>query len=224
MSSLADKLAPERTAVLIVDLQRDYVAPGGIMEKMGFRLEEIQDVVARIGRFADLVRGTARLVIFTTHRRRDELTSAAGREHYERRGMARPFDLSMEELYGIATASGDLHIHKPRYSAFMGTELGTMLRSADIKTLVLTGIATNVCVESTAREAFMRDYSVVIPRDLTMGTSPEATRASLENLDMFFGQVLDADDILDVWNLPHMAVPRAVGFSPTRARTAGTGP
>jgi ureidoacrylate peracid hydrolase len=208
MTTLAEKLTPDRTAVLIVDLQRDYVAPGGIMERMGFQLGEIQCVVDRIGQFADRVRGSARLVMFTTHRRRLELTSDAGREHYERRGMARPFDPTMEDLCGIAPGPGDLVLSKPRYSAFVGTEFGTVLRSANIRTLVITGVATNVCVESTAREAFMQDYSVVIPRDLTMGTSPDATKASLENLDLFFGQVLDADEILDVWNLPRLGADR----------------
>ena len=73
------------------------------------------------------------------------------------------------------------------------------MRSKGIRTLIITGIATNVCVESTARDGFMREYHVVIPSDLTEGTSAEAKKWSLKNLDMFFGEVVSSVEILESW-------------------------
>ena len=68
-----------------------------------------------------------------------------------------------------------------------------------MQTLVITGVATNVCVESTARDGFMRDYSIVIPREMTEGTTPEAKRWSLETLEHFFAEIVDSDDLMRCW-------------------------
>jgi hypothetical protein len=65
----------------------------------------------------------------------------------------------------------------------------------------ITGIATNVCVESTARDGFMRDYHIVIPSGLTEGTSTEAKKLALANIDTFFGEVVDSEGLLRCWNL-----------------------
>jgi nicotinamidase-related amidase len=65
----------------------------------------------------------------------------------------------------------------------------------------ITGIATNVCVESTARDSFMRDYHVVIPSGLTEGTSADAKKLALANIDTFFGEVVDSEGLLRCWNL-----------------------
>ena len=65
----------------------------------------------------------------------------------------------------------------------------------------ITGIATNVCVESTARDGFMRDYHVVIPSGLTEGTSADAKKLALANIDTFFGEVVDSEGLLRCWNL-----------------------
>ena len=61
--------------------------------------------------------------------------------------------------------AGEPVLTKPRYSAFFGTPLDTLLRSGGVKTVVVTGVATNVCVESTARDAHQLDYCVVLPTD-----------------------------------------------------------
>lgn len=122
-------------------------------------------------------------------------------EHYERVGLQREYDPSYSEFYGVTPIKGEAIIPKYRYSGFVSTYLDQFLRSNEIKTLVLTGLATNVCVESTARDGFMRDYSIVIPRDMTEGTSLEAKKCALFNIDTFFGEVVDSEDLLFCWEL-----------------------
>ena len=90
---------------------------------------------------------------------------------------------------------------KNRYSAFVGTPLDTMLRANGITTLILTGVATNVCVESTARQAYTLDYYVVVPRDLTGGVNETAKEMSLQNIDRYFGEVVDSADVLSAWGI-----------------------
>ncbi len=81
---------------------------------------------------------------------------------------------------------GEIAIPKYRYSAFDSTYLDQYLRSNGIKTLVIVGLATNVRVESTARDGFTMDYHIVVPEDMTERTSMEAKRWSLSNIDTFW--------------------------------------
>ena len=90
-------------------------------------------------------------------------------------------------------------IPKHKYSGFVSTYLDPFLRSKRINTLIIAGLATNVCVESTARDGFMREYYIVIPSDLTEGTSTEAKKWSLLNLDLFFAEVVSSGEILECW-------------------------
>ena len=123
------------------------------------------------------------------------------REHYERVGLARKYDPSFSEFYGVIPLEGEIVVPKYRYSGFFSTHLDSYFRAENIRTLVLTGLATNVCVETTARDGFMLDYSIVIPRDMTEGTSVEAKKWSLFNIDTFFGEVVDSIDLLNCWGL-----------------------
>jgi ureidoacrylate peracid hydrolase len=101
----------------------------------------------------------------------------------------------------VIPREGDVVIPKYKYSGFHSTYLDQFLRANRIETLIITGVATNVCVETTARDGFMRDYYVVIPRDLTEGTSPEDKESSLKNVGVFFGEVVGSADLLRCWGL-----------------------
>ena len=85
---------------------------------------------------------------------------------------------------------GDIVIAKPRYSAFFNTNLDSLLRARGIRTLVFTGIATNVCVESTLRDGFFLEYFGVVLHDATHHAGPDfMQQASLYNIEKFFGWV-----------------------------------
>jgi nicotinamidase-related amidase len=90
---------------------------------------------------------------------------------------------------------------KHRYSAFVDTRLDLLLRSNDIRTVILPGVATHCCVESTARDAAMRDYYVVVPEDgvAVRGKQQQLHETSLEVLGTYFGLVASSRDIEAVW-------------------------
>ena len=96
--------------------------------------------------------------------------------------------------------SHEFVVTKHRYSGFVGTELDLVLRSNDIRTVVMTGEATNVCVESTARDAFMRDYRVAFVSDCTASTVQAAHDATLFTMDRHFGTVLSGEDVIGAWD------------------------
>jgi len=107
-----------------------------------------------------------------------------------------------EEFVGVAPAAGEIVLRKHRYSAFVDTGLDVILRNKGIKTVVLVGVATNVCVESTARDAAMRDFYVVVAAD-GVGVRDAARDRhdnALAEIQGCFGMVVPASRILDVWS------------------------
>ena len=196
---LQKKVDPAHTALVVVDMQRDYCCSGGILTRMGFDITPVQALAPRLAGLVDQARKALVPIIHLKMAILPELRSPALAEHYRRAGLERPLDPSLSEFFEVVPRPGDIVIQKYRYSGFVSTYLERYLRANGVQTLVITGVATNVCVESTARDGFMRDYSVVIPRDMTEGTSPEAKQWSLETLGNFFAEIVASDDLLRCW-------------------------
>ena len=95
------------------------------------------------------------------------------------------------------TQPDDTIIDKNRYSSFFGTELNNLLRKEGVEDLVIAGVLTNCCCETTARDAFMRDYRVFFVADATAAPTEELHLASLRNLAFAFAYILNTKDILE---------------------------
>lgn len=201
LEKLKIKVNPEHTALVIIDMQRDYCCEGGIFDKMGFDLKAPKLLASTLNEFVNKARNALKFIVHLKMTLIPHLRSPSMVEHYERVGLAREYDASYAEFYGVSPMEREVIVPKYRYSGFVATYLDKFLRANGIKTLVLTGLATNVCVESTARDGFMRDYTIVVPRDMTEGTSIEAKKWSLFNIDTFFGQVVDSQDLLLCWEI-----------------------
>jgi ureidoacrylate peracid hydrolase len=199
VEKLRNKVDPAHTALIIVDMQKDYCCEGGILDKLGFCLDAPKALVPRLKGFLDQTRKEVRSVVHLRMTLIPYLRSPAMQEHYERVGLAKTRDPSYSDFYEVLPAEGEIVIPKYRYSGFVSTYLDQYLRAAGIKTLVITGLATNVCVESTIRDGFMLGYAIVVPADMTEGTSPEAKEWSLKTIDTFFGEVVDSKDLLKCW-------------------------
>ena len=94
---------------------------------------------------------------------------------------------------------GDPVVTKHRYNAFHNTDLNTILRANAIRTVVMTGVATDVCVGTTTREAFMHDFYAVMVDDGTATFSQEDHMATLRNFDRYFGEVSTISEISAIW-------------------------
>jgi ureidoacrylate peracid hydrolase len=90
---------------------------------------------------------------------------------------------------------------KHRYSGFVGTELEVILNAIERRSVLVTGVSTNVCVESTIRDACMRDYHAVLVEDCCAAMSKPEHDASLNNVGRYFGRVLDSQTIASHWSL-----------------------
>jgi len=201
MVKLSEKVNPKTTALLIIDMQKDYCCEGGIFDKMGFDYEIPKQLSSILSDFVDLARKVLDHIVHIKMAHIPELASFATKEHYARVGLQREINPTFSEFYGVKPIEGEIVIPKYRYSAFVSTYLDKLLRANGIKTLVVTGVATNVCVESTVRDGFMLDYQVVVPKDLTEATEAGAKKWSLRNIETFFGEVVDSKNLLDCWGL-----------------------
>ena len=104
------------------------------------------------------------------------------------------------EFYGrVRPEPGDPVVTKHRFGAFEGTDLDLLLRASGIRTLVFGGVVTHVCVESTVRQAFFKDYFSVVVSDAVTGWQPDWHRTSLEVMDWGFAHVVTVDELLTAW-------------------------
>ena len=188
-------LDPGRTALLNVDLQNFFVesAPDG------------RGVVERINSLAQVCREAGILVIHTMHVLRSDGSNAGVL------GQLVPAVLEKGFLYagnrtaalheGLVVAPQDITLQKPRFGAFHGTDLEMILRAKGIETVIVTGISTDVCCDTTAREANARDFLVLFVSDGTAVNAENeeeaavAQQATLKVIDGLFGHVVSIDDV-----------------------------
>ena len=104
-----------------------------------------------------------------------------------------------QDFYEVRPLPDEVIVTKHRYGAFENTDLDLVLRSNRIKSVIITGVATNVCCETTARQAFMKDYYVLFTSDCCATYSQAQHDATLFNIDQFFGQVVTSDEIMACW-------------------------
>jgi ureidoacrylate peracid hydrolase len=210
LRGLTQKVAPEHTAVAVIDMQNDFIADGGMMGAEGWNLTLAQEMTRRLPRLLAAARSAGVLVIFVRNIYSTEHNHYLSDVWMEQAARKRPGGYVTipgcaagswgADYYGdIHPQAGDAEVTKHRYNAFINTDLDTILRARGIRTLVFTGVSTNCCVESTARDAFMRDYYVVLAGDATAGYADELHDASLRTIDSLFGEVTTIDALAKIW-------------------------
>jgi nicotinamidase-related amidase len=178
------------SALLVIDMQNYFLD-----ETCSGFMEAAPAILPNLKRLLDAYRKKGLPVLFTEHAHENEKLDG-GLMHWwwEELIMKGTRDA---EIFGELSAREDEKILiKNRYSAFYHTDLDTNLRCLDVKDLVITGVMTNICCESTARDAFFRDYRVFFVMDATAATTEEFHVATLRNLSYGFAYVTDTDAIL----------------------------
>jgi nicotinamidase-related amidase len=211
-TELSELVDPAHTALVVIDMQRDFCQPGGAFDRLGVDISMYPPMIPRVSRLIAGARAAGVMVIFiqmtTLPGRRMEspaqmrfnlrlhLASNAGGEplSYTADGSA-----GQEVLPELAPAEGDLVVKKYRSSAFWGTNLDMLLRSNRIESLVVAGCTTEGCVESTARDALFNDYYVVIAEDCVASDDRAQHEASLLLMRHRF-DIASHEEVLDVWS------------------------
>ncbi len=201
-----DRLAPAHCAVLVVDMQNDFCAEGGYIDRrFGCDVAANQALAGANMALAAAARDAGAMVVWVQAIYDPKYLSApmltklvAGDD--AKTGEVRCAEGSWgAEFFDVAPAEGEIIIKKHRYSAFCGTELDDVLREHGIRSVVVTGVATNICVESTLRDGFNRGYYIVVPRDCVASSNRELHNATLKNVDFLLGEVMDSGELIDLW-------------------------
>ena len=206
IASLRDRIDPAHTAILLIDMQKDLVYDGFLCDQAGRDLTSTRSVIPTMKRLLKAASSSGTLVCHVGFWTLPEHGSDSGPWLAQRRRSTYSSDVlciadteGAEFIDELAPAPGELIIHKHRYSAFKGTDLDMTLRARGIKTVITTGVSTNVCVESTLRDAFETGYYVCIPSDATASWDMSLHAATLQTVTHRFGLVTTTDEIDSLW-------------------------
>ncbi len=203
LGTLEDKVAPENAALVVVDVQNDFCADEGVFGKAGNDLSMVQKAVPNLQRLIASARACGVPVIFVQAIYDAVYLAPAWHERNARIGFQAPRCLSNTwgaDFYKVAPIPGEAVVRKHRYSAFVDTELDLILRSRGIRTVIVAGVASNICVESTARDAFMKDYYVVFMDDASATYNQAHHETTLANIAFAFGTVTTVGEVLQAWS------------------------
>jgi len=207
-------LQPAQTALIVVDMQNAYASAAGYLDLAGFDISGASAVTANIARAIAAARAAGILVVFLQNGWDKDYVEAGGpgspnwhksnalktmRQQPELQGklLAKGgWDYALVDA--LTPLPGDIVVPKTRYSGFFNCMLDSTLRGRGIRNLVFTGVATNVCVESTLRDGFHLEYFGIVLADATRQAGPDfVQQAALYNIETFFGWVSHVDAFCD---------------------------
>jgi biuret amidohydrolase len=202
---------PATTALLMIDMQRDFVEPGGFGEMLGNDVSQLRSAIEPCRRVLEAARAAGLFVVHTREGHRADLSDAPPAKLARGRlscgiGDTGPMGRVLvrgehghdiiPELYPLP---GEPVIDKPGKGSFYATDLLLMLDNHQIKTLIVCGVTTEVCVHTTVREANDRGFECIVPADCVGSYFPEFQRVALEMIKAqggIFGWVSRADQIV----------------------------
>ena len=194
-----DDLTPSKSALIVVDMQNAFMLPGVAHSPCPMA----QEIVPNINRLAEAVRATGGVVVWMKTTYTDEslhswstLYGMLGPERTEKRAKALTAGSKGHELCATLDVQvQDLVVEKNRYSAFIqgSSDLASILRGRGIDTLLITGTVTNVCCESTARDAMMLNFKTIMLTDGNAAVTDELHNASLIAFYTTFGDIMSTD-------------------------------
>ena len=206
LTTLEARVDPRHSALLIIDMQKDFCVEGFGASQAGRDLAATRSIIPALKKMLASAREAGVLIGHVGFWTLENHLSDSGPWLAQRRRSTYSSDkLCMENSEGadfideLSPQPGEIVIRKHRYSAFKGTDLDMLLRTREIKTVITSGVSTNVCVESTLREAFELGYYVCIPRDGAASWDMSLHDATLQTVTHRFGLVTTCEEITAVW-------------------------
>jgi ureidoacrylate peracid hydrolase len=194
------QLNSSNTALLVVDVQNDFCHNQGVFSKYkSVTLDHVEQAVSNLSALIEKCREFDLPIIFVRTIHSAWTDSPSWLKRLEGAGEKMPIcrpDSWGSNFYNVAPKEGDCTVTKHRYSAFIGTDLDLILRSKGLENILVAGVATNVCVESTARDGYHRDYNVILIEDCCGAYDKAEHAATLNNISKFFGVVTSSETLI----------------------------
>ena len=199
----SERLAPGHCALVVIDMQNDFCAQDGYVEKVvGKDAAACRDIVAPVNELVDAAHKSGVTVIW--------IAARYGVEQIPANMRAKQLHLSDAiccadkswgaDFFGVSPADGEKIFFKHTYSAFIGTGLADYLADCEIRTLAFAGVQTNVCVENSVRDAFCRGFYCVVAEDCVASHTQALHDATLQNVRFLYGDVINRESIIRHWS------------------------
>jgi ureidoacrylate peracid hydrolase len=205
LKSLEDVADPAHTALIIIDPQHDFCSErGALAQRFGLDMTDIQAAVPRLNSFIEECRNSGILVVWIREVFSDDKMHSNQKALW---GGGKDIWLIPEggkgtDWYEKMTPPkpGEPIITKWQYDGFEDTDLHLLLQGRGIKTLLMTGFTTNVCVETTARHGYIKGYYIVLVSDCAAAPTRSEHEAGVFNIKTYFGHVTTSDYLAGIWN------------------------
>lgn len=217
LATLEQKVAAANAALVVVDVQNDFAADGGFFANVGADMKTVQRAIPPLLRLIECARKAGVLVVFVQAIYDRQYRSAAMQDRDRRRKIDVPRCETGSwgaDFYAVRPLPAEPVVIKHRYSGIINTELDSVLKRHGIKSLLLTGISTDTCVESTARDAYFIDYYVTLVSDCCAAFNERDHLGALARFDRDYGPVVASEEIIAAWErlgAPQLFAARAKG-------------
>jgi biuret amidohydrolase len=204
LTDIAEMIAPATTALVVVDIQVDFCAAHGVLGQAGLDMSEAETAVDRIEELIAAARKAGATVAFMRVMTRPETDSDALKTWMLRRGTPGQEGICRigsggEDYYRVAPEPGDIEIEKLQYDSFHNTDFDEQLRARGIDTLVLAGVSTDCCVDSTTRAAFHRNYHTFVVSDGCAAFGGTIHTDALNILQSHCALLVETATVVDAW-------------------------
>jgi ureidoacrylate peracid hydrolase len=203
LKTLTERIDPTHTALIVVDMQNDFCADGGYVQMTkGGDMSGNGPLAKKIMSVVEQARAAGTTIVWIQANYEPRYLSGQALLKRDERGINSVCCAGESwgwDFFEVKPNDGEIVIEKHSFSGFFGTELDRLLRFRGIKTLVFTGVATNVCVESTLRDGYFLGYYIVLAEDCCDSGARNLHDATIANVRAHFGDVRNAAEITQVW-------------------------
>ncbi|MBI2184046.1 MAG: cysteine hydrolase [Thaumarchaeota archaeon] len=203
--SFEELIDPKHTALIVIDMQNDYCSRKGSLCQRGSDVSMVEEMAPKLVHLLTYCRENGILIIHTRNIHSEYTDTDAWKRRGGPKAMSKVARRGswgaewFEEHPEFTPRTGEYIVDKHRYSAFIGTDLEIVLKAKNIKTLVITGTATNVCVESTARHGAMLDFHIIFLKDCTATYSKVLQESTETNMKNHFGTLATSGELIAMW-------------------------
>jgi ureidoacrylate peracid hydrolase len=203
LKTLPERIDPAHTALIVVDMQNDFCAEGGYVQMTkGSDMSGSGPLAKKIMGVVEQARASGTTVVWVQANYEPRYLSGQALLKRNVKGINSVCCAGGSwgwDFFEVKPQDGEIIIEKHSFSGFFGTELDRLLRFRGIKTLVFTGVATNVCVESTLRDGFFLGYYIVLLEDCCDSSTRKLHDATIDNVRAHFGDVRNAAEVMNIW-------------------------